>query len=221
MARLEQAIKEGLYDMAPNPAPYNLPNRFPRDTIPLGKRGIARARSTQVSYLADLNFGYLGLSIIFATENRLGMFVAPMFFGAQRVGAALSGTVSVVISQAFRMQVPRVATGRIVALVADSESWRNSAVGENPCDSMSKKRLAPNLEPTVTVNRPSRLPFPAFIGIASVNLVLESSGLLRSERRDATICATHDDPLSGRCARTACGQPAGRSLRVDHARAAA
>lgn len=101
-------------------------------------------------------------------SNRFGVKASSMVVGALGTNhlmvMALCAAVAVVVADAAKPEVPRVATARSVACVADAKTVRDGAfVGELPCNPMRKVLDAVALDRSIP-RLCSSLPKPAGIG---------------------------------------------------------
>lgn len=170
----------------------------------------------------------LGIAVLLSTGHQFGMLVRPMVVSERAAWShitALANLVVTVIGVCSKKKVSRILARRVVAMMENAQTGRDGTVckgprnaicgGNVPTATLAKAKLSIRQASLAALGEFTCRPRPALVGSTDTDLLPESQNVLRSQRWDSTIRLTHDGLLTGRYARTACGQPAGRSYRND------
>lgn len=109
-----------------------------------------------------------------------------------RCHSALGRSISQIVGEGAKEKVFRIYTPSYIAMVADHQPLRYWPANQSECDSTGPTNLPSNLKLTISIRVSTGEPQPAFVGPAAVNLFPKANRILRSKRRDATMCPGHD-----------------------------
>jgi len=163
--------------------------------------GNAASRVAATDFLG-LFGGQLGPRALLTAKATFGVRVRTVFVDAHH--SAFARRIAHIVGVGSKKKMAWVLARRVVAMVKHAESGGNGAVSDAPSDTMSARIASSETKQSVAVSA-TTLPLPTLIRAANADFGPESVKVLRGQRRDATMCPSHDRLLirrawSGRCA---------------------